>query len=71
MEVGLTFSWFSSCYFVMAPTDYFFKATAPIPVIEIILVCLLKTQTLCNLIDGNSVHISDICNCYSANTNGL
>ena len=28
-------------------------------------------QNICNLIGWNSVHISDIFNCYSANINGM
>ena len=32
---------------------------------------IVKMQHICNLIDGNSVHISDIFNCYSTNINGM
>ena len=32
-----------------------------------ILPIIVKMQNICSLIGGNSVHISDIFNCYSAN----
>ena len=32
---------------------------------------IVKMQNICNLISWNSVHISDIFNCYSANINGM
>ena len=32
---------------------------------------IVKIQNICNLIGWNRVHISDIFNCFSANTNGM
>ena len=32
---------------------------------------IVKMQNICNLIGWNSVHISDIFNCYRANINGM
>ena len=37
----------------------------------IIMVIIVKVQNICNLIGWNSVHISDIFNCYRANINGM
>ena len=37
----------------------------------IIMVIIVKVQNICNLIGWNSVHISDIFNCYHANINGM
>ena len=33
-----------------------------------LLLLIVKMQNICNLIGWNSVHISDIFNCYRANT---
>ena len=37
----------------------------------IIMVIIVKVQNICNLIGWNSVHISDMFNCYRPNINGM
>ena len=40
-------------------------------VIHYLLPPIVKMQNICSMIGWNSVHISDIFNCYCANINGL
>ena len=39
--------------------------------LQIIRTLINKMQKMCNLIGRNSMYISDICNCFSANIDGM
>ena len=40
-------------------------------IVVLLTLLIVKMQNICNLFGSNSVHISDMFNCYRANINGM